>query len=153
MSIPNVIYHPNLAAQWLVDQPRNGTARRLVERLGCMILMPGSPVPVPDVDAIAELVRDYDAYQQAWGEYVDRTGEPSGYDEARYERWEAAGPKAPVAARVIGPMSSGEKRMVRMLAVLSSMGRVAFSISDIDGLDPWFRADWRHVVAGEDWGK
>lgn len=152
-TIPNVIYYPNLAASWLVNQPRNDTARRLVARLGALVTIPGSPVPVPDVDAIAEMVLEYDLFQQAWGEYADRHPAPRGDDDAAYDRWEAAGPKCPDGARVIGPMSSGEKRMVRMLAVLSSVRRVPFSISDIDGIDAEFRADWRRVVAGTDWGK
>lgn len=151
-AVPNAIYDSQAGMLWLLTQPHNATARRLVDRLGCWIKMLNGDL-VPDVDGIAQAVIQHDAYMDEWRAYCDRSPAPHTDSDAVYERWENAGPPCPSAARVIGPMSSGEKRMVRMLAALSTNDRVEFSISDLDGIDSEFRRDWRRLVAGEDWGR
>lgn len=143
---PNALYEPNAAVAWLLA--RHATPRRLVDRLGAWL----KAGELPDVDRIAWAVNDYDRHRARWQEYSDRHPVPD--DEDRYNEWEAAGPADSIGtlANVIGPMSGGEKRMLRMLGMLAdSTPAIRFCLSDIDGVDAEFRTDWRRLVAGDDW--
>lgn len=138
MSDLNANSDPYAAAAWLVS--RHPTPRGLVDRLAAWT------AGQPDVEAIAQAVNEYDEDTRLWKAYAD--AHPAPNDDTRYDAWEAAGPPSPAAARVIGPMSSGEKRMVRMLAVLAPATRVRFRLDDSTGVDRPFRDDWARLIAG-----
>lgn len=74
----------------------------------------------PDVDTLADVIRAYDAERE--GPWV----------------------------RAFGVMSSGEKRLLRVLATMAP-GRVGFSVDDTSGLDDEghaFVRDWARIILG-----
>lgn len=141
----NAVFEPYKAAGWLAS--RHDTLLDLLDRLAAWT--EDSP-RLPDVESVAVAVNEYDADSLAWKEYSDRR--PAPFDDALYDAWEAEGPKSSILAKVIAPMSSGEKRYLRMLAVLAPATRVRFNLGDTDGVDAEYRTDWRRLIAGDDWG-
>lgn len=125
------------AADWIVK--RHPWAREMVERV---------VGPLGDVDSnhgwlneLAQAVLDHAEYLEEWRRYEHRTPPPlevNDSDERRYkawerecDAWEAAGPKPTSGAAAYGPMSSGERRIVRLIATLSREG-VPWAVNDID---------------------
>lgn len=125
------------AADWIVK--RHPWGREMVERV---------VGPLGDVDAnhgwlndLAQAVLDHAEHLEEWRRYKDRTPPPYEPDdsdarkyrawEREYDAWEAAGPKPTPGAAAYGPMSSGERRIVRLIATLSRQG-VNWCVGDID---------------------
>lgn len=121
------------AADWIVK--RHPWAREMVERV---------VGPLDDVDAnhdwlddLAQAVLDEIEYGEAWTQYSHRNRQPeyreddNGRSEREYDAWRAAGPKPTPGAAAYGPMSSGERRIVRLIATLASKG-VPWKVQDID---------------------
>jgi hypothetical protein len=143
------------AARWLVGRyPR---MQVLCERVGA--IDDDGDERWPHIDMLADVIRASDHYGRAWEAYGRHRYAPD--DEARYDAWEAAGPKAEASAAefnlatpggilAYGPMSGGEKRMLRILAALSPH-RVEFSAtSDTSGLDDEghaFVLDWLAIIS------
>lgn len=166
----NPVYEPYQAAAWLVR--RHDHAQHILDRVDCWATEEGNRFP--DLAKLAEGINAADQYGVEWNAYADSTRPPSlaGWrgDEAAYERahesWEQAGPKVtnPVAYAYL-PMSSGEHRFLRVLAVLAPVTRVQFNLSDADsislrccypgggpGAGPAhtpFLDDWRQLIAGK----
>lgn len=141
----NPICEPYAAAGWLVSRHR--TIQRLLDRIDGWIKF-DSGNTMPDVELVAQVINESDQYNADWLTY--ERGHRPPLDEAGYERWQDAGPKPPndrVAA--YGPMSGGEKRMLRMLAVLAPVARVRFNLCDSDGVDQGYAEDWRLLIAGK----
>lgn len=144
---------PYAAASWLVK--RHPFTQHLVVRLGAWTA--DDVDQEVDLHLIAEAINDADQLDADWAAYQDRTPPPSAYSpsvdeneaEKRYDAWRAAGPKtANQRAEWYGPMSSGEKRQLRMLAVLAPSTRVRFNLSDTTGVDQRFAEEWRQLIAG-----
>jgi hypothetical protein len=153
----NAVDEPYQAGEWLVS--RHITIKYLLNRVDCWEVESG-PV-MPDLEKLAKGINASDHYGAEWKAYEylrpaprpesfgNRDDEQALYDRA-YQDWEDAGPPEPVnpVAVAFGPMSSGEKRMLRMLAVLAPTTRVLFRLSDSDGIDQPYKDDWRRLVAG-----
>jgi hypothetical protein len=137
------------AADWIVK--RHPWAREMVERV---------VGPLGDVDSnhiwlneLAQAVLDHAAYSEEWKRYRDRTPPPSSYDdpdERKYNAWEAAGPQPTPGAAAYGPMSSGERRIVRLIATLARAG-VPWSVDDIsfDQRGARILLDWMAVCRAQ----
>lgn len=111
----------------------------------------------PHIEMLADIICAYDGHGRAYEAYRRSYYPPD--DDARFEAWEARGPKVEDAAalfnlatpggiRAYGPMSSGEKKLLRILATLGTH-RVEFSTADLDGLDDEghaFIRDWVKIV-------
>lgn len=117
------------AADWLIA--RHPWARENVARV-----VGRDPLADEDFDwleALADAWIDAREHDAAWGDYADRNREPS--DGDAWEAWREAGPHASPAVHQLGVMSSGEKRMARLVATLHPTKRPEWSVSDLDGLD------------------
>lgn len=169
MSAPaSALYEPYQAGRWLVSRHRH--LGHLLDRVNGWL--EEEDAETPDLDLIAEGINAADQYGVEWKAYEEGNRPPSlaGWrgDEAAYERaherWSKAGPRIsnPFAAAYL-PMSSGEHRVFRMLAVLSPGYRVGFHLDDTSGIslqccspsfygEPTphvsFVADWADLVAG-----
>lgn len=101
--------------------------------------------PSFDLDRLVEVVSAEPRYSAAWDEYASKRRPPT--DEARWERWRAAGPQPDdftVGLSDFLVMSSGEVASLRLLATFGS-GRTPFSVSDLRSLDAEGQrllADW-----------
>lgn len=162
--------NPWRCARWLVGRyPR---MQVLCERVGAIDDEPEGPDEGrwAHVDKLADIIRASDAYGRAWDKYKRSNYEPSrqreGESEAAYEaRWdayEARGPKpadfaddasddaTPNGIHAFRVMSGGEQRLLRILATLGSH-RVEFSAtSDTSGLDDeghFFVLDWLAIIS------
>lgn len=127
---------PYQAANWVAE--RHPWARELARRVVGITEEDwiNGRVPTYWIDDLAQAVLDHQANGVEWAEYELRTPPPpEQYDEAAseraYERWQQAGPKGTFGARAYGPMSSGEKRGIRLLATLSRK-RVPWSVVDVE---------------------
>lgn len=128
------------AAAWLVA--RHAALRRLLGRVPCLLDEDGDP----DVDLLAETIGEYEQYVVAWEVYEHRS--PAPRDEARFEVWQQAGPRASALVACISCMSTSERARLRMLATFSSE-RVLISVADFASLDASGRAllaDWAAAV-------
>lgn len=153
-------------ARWLVGRHRR--MQILVERVGAIDDVPDGDDEGrwPHVEMLADIIRASDAYGRAWDRYRHSNYEPSqreGESEeaynARWDAYEARAPKPEDSAaefnlatahgiRAYRPMSSGEKKLLRILATFG-VHRVEFSSADLDGLDDegWdFVRDWVKVI-------
>lgn len=150
----NAVYEPYAAAAWLVNRHR--TIQGLVGRLDAWTGQDLDEGLEVDLRAIAEAINDSDELGRAWEAYEQRSpapyaaGDDDAADERLYDQWQAAGPKTGnPRAEAFGPMSGGEKRMLRMLAVLAPSTRVLFNLSATDNVDQGYANDWRQLVAGK----
>lgn len=162
----NPTWEPYQAAAWLVR--RHDHAQHILDRVECW----GDPEEdnrFPDLDRLAAGINAADQYGVEWKAYEYRRPAPyNNGDDERYERlydeWEQAGPTTndPVALAYL-PMSSGEKRLLRVLAILAPTPRVLFSLGDTDGIGlqccapgfygappkhRTFMDDWRDLITG-----
>lgn len=161
-AIPHANHHPYKAAAWLVD--RHDHAAALIDRVDGWLT--GYPERTPDLAMIADGINSYDAYRAAWDDYEKNSYQPRpssfGDDERAYERawdhWDAAGPKCPSGfPAAYAPMSSGEHRLFRMLAVFGAP-RIRFSLEDASvSLQccsaPSWGAPRPHRPFSEDWAE
>lgn len=131
------------AADWLLT--RHPWARQNVERV-----IGRDPLADDEYDWLEALADAWTAAQEhdaAWADYTRRTREPR--DDDAWEVWHSAGPQASPAVHQLGVMSSGEKRMARLVATLHPTKRPAWSLSDLDGLDERGEAvvlDWVRII-------
>lgn len=139
------------AGEWLVS--RHDMLRRLVERCDCWEVESG-PV-MPDLEKLARGINAADRHGELWSNYEYASPPPTysryesdrAFDRAQ-EAWAKAGPKLKDAVALsFMPMSGGEKRMLRMLAMLAPSTRVRFNLSDSEGVDRGYRDDWLRLVS------
>ena len=100
-------------------------------------------------DELAAAVRDTAEHAAAMDAYEAR--DPAPDDDAAYDRWLARGPQLSPRGRAFAVMSSGEARIVRLLATLSA-DRIDWSVADVTGLDhrgARIVADWLQVVRAQ----
>jgi hypothetical protein len=143
------------AANWLAL--RHERVRYLAARLGAVDDHASADAaegePGIDPDVIAQAVYDHEQWQVAWDDYSRRYRPPSrglyrdeDEWERAYEAWEQSGPPQSAGAAAFGPMSSGEKTQIRLLALLgrpraegdaydSPERRVGWSIRDVSSMD------------------
>lgn len=98
------------------------------------------------LNELAGAITDSVEHAQAWREYESMHREPS--DEGAYQGWLAVGPSNTMRGSAFAVMSSGEQRLVRLVATLCPRTRVPWSVSDI-GFDERGAAvlqDWLKVV-------
>lgn len=158
---PNAAYEPYQAAAWLLS--RHDHAAHLVDRVGSWLddNRPGAYdgtlwSRVPDLDLIAEGIAAADRFGVEWHAYEELHRPPR--DDAAYERWRDAGPDTdnPFALSYL-PMSGGEKRFFRMLAILAPGHRTPFHLDDTSGVSlrccspGHYGAPRPHTSFGEDW--
>ena len=131
------------AADWLIA--RHEFARSNVARV-----VGRDPLADDEFDWLEALAdawiatREHDA---EWALYAARTREPR--DDDAWEAWRAAGPEASPAVHQLGVMSSGERRVVRLVATLHPNKRVEWVTSDVEGLDERGTAlvlDWVRII-------
>lgn len=165
------VYDPTVAAAWLLA--RHPDAAHFVSRLGVWFEPEdGDTTRYPDLESLAHGINAADELGVEWKAYEYSHPAPRAHgfldDDARdelyeraYDEWERKGPQTdnPVAL-AYGPMSSGEKRVLRMLAVLTPSGRVRFALGDLDGISLsccyWhgqlvhrsFVDDWCDLISG-----
>lgn len=147
------LHDPWLRARWLVGRyPR---MQVLCERVGAIDDDEGERWP--HVEMLADIIRASDHYGRACEAYGRHHSAPD--DDARYDAWEAAGPKAkdsaaefnlatPGGLLAFRLMSGGEKRLLRILATAGTH-RVEFCRTDLDGLDVEghaFVRDWAGIM-------
>ncbi|NUP79739.1 MAG: hypothetical protein HOV96_19560 [Nonomuraea sp.] len=166
----NPTWEPYQAAAWLVG--RHDQAQHILDRVDCWATEDNGK-KFPDVQKLAEGINAADQYGVEWKAYeyshpAPRLTSDSMTDEylfdRAYEQWEEAGPQTddPVALAYL-PMSSGEKRLLRVLAILAPAVRVRFSLGDTDGIGlqccapgfygappkhQTFMDDWRQLITG-----
>ena len=100
-------------------------------------------------DELAGAVRDTTEHAAAMDAYEAR--DPAPDDDAAYDRWLAHGPQLSPRGRAFAVMSSGETRIVRLLATLSA-DRIDWSVADVTGLDhrgARIVADWLQIVRAQ----
>lgn len=167
--VPNATYEPHQAGRWLVSRHRH--LGHLLDRVDGWL--EEEDAETPDLDLIAEGINAADQYGVEWKAYEDRTPPPrlssdsltdEYFHERAYEQWEQAGPNTdnPFALAYL-PMSSGEKRLFRMLAILAPGQRIRFHLDDTNGVSlqccspshyggpyphPSFGEDWARLIAG-----
>lgn len=133
-------WEPYQAAAWLVR--RHDHAQHILDRVDCWATEEGNRFP--DLQKLAEGINAADQYGVEWKAYEyshpaprlsGDSAEAERAHERAYERWEQAGPQTsdPVALAYL-PMSSGEKRLLRVLAILAPTTRVRFHLDDTDGI-------------------
>ena len=156
--------HPYRAIFWLLG--RHPRVAVLAQRLG--IVGPRDPEYYSepwmngidlDAQALGDGILLYDQNARAFKEYADRhpaPGDRPGDSEAdayrRYDAWEEAGPHLPDTragrvATAFGPMSGGERRVIRLLAALTNSGG-HFTLGYVEGLDDSYQAfvqDWAQL--------
>jgi len=140
-----------VAADWIVK--RHPWAREMVERV---------VGPLGNIDDnhdwledLAQAVRDHATHTAEWQGYESRHPAPPWEDDneepgRKYDAWLNAGPKPTPGAAAYGPMSSGERRIVRLIATLSNNG-VPWSVSDIsfDQRGARILLDWMAVARAQ----
>ncbi|WP_116949398.1 hypothetical protein [Jiangella endophytica] len=137
MTVLDVPTDAYAAADWLAA--RHPWVRQLVERIaGRIEEHPGW------LDAVTAAVNGHLADAAAWEAYEARHPAPDG--DAAFWEWHAQGPKVSPEVRAFGVMSSGEKRLIRLVATLG--GRVAWSPHDVsfDQRGAAVLADWLAIV-------
>lgn len=135
-------WEPYQAAAWLVR--RHDHAQHILDRVDCWATEEGNRFP--DLQKLAEGINAADQYGVEWKayEYSHPAPRANGFldDDARdevyeraYDAWEKAGPEInnDVATAYL-PMSSGEKRLLRVLAIFAPAVRVQFHLDDTDGI-------------------
>lgn len=140
------------SAAWLLS--RHAMLAQLADRVGVTRTDPDDPLPDLDLDLLAEGIRAHDEHSAAWARYEREHPLGRAVDDDQYERWRQAGPTLPDTeagrvARAFGPMSSGEKRRLRLLAFFAP-GGTRIAPDTFDGLDDDGRAtvrDWLDAVA------
>lgn len=156
------------AADWLAR--RHDRVRYLADRLGALeARQPVQEGVGMNPDVIAQAVYDAEIHNAEWAVYVRHHRPPGGDDDARYEAWLDAGPAGTPGAQAFGPMSSGEKNLVRLLATLgrprqqddeyeydAPTRRAGWMVSDVSSLDEHGAAvvaDWLAIVRAQlpDW--
>jgi hypothetical protein len=138
--------HPYDGAGWIVE--RHEWAQEIVGRVV------GSLEPTHDdegahwLDRLAQAINDRYAWGLAWDEYKARTREPE--DDAAWDAWEQAGPQPTPGARAFGVMSSGEKRLARLIATLS-IHKTPWSVEEIgfDERGARILLDWLAIVRAQ----
>lgn len=134
IEIPTDAY---IAADWLAA--RHPWLRQLAERIA-------GPIDRREdwLDILTHAVNDSDGDGAAWVEYERRHPAPA--DDAAFWEWHAKGPQPSPEVRAFGVMSSGEKRLMRLVATLG--GRVAWSPQDVsfDQRGAAVLADWLAIV-------
>jgi hypothetical protein len=131
--------NPWRSAVWLLG--RHPQLARIAARVPGVVSRDSDGDLDVDLEALAAALAALDASRAAWADYADR--HPAPEEDREYDVWEAAGPQTPPTAQAIGVMSSGEVRMLRLLAVFSSATRVPLNVGDTQGLDDRrLIADW-----------
>jgi hypothetical protein len=148
----NAVYEPYAAAAWLVN--RHPTIAELLGRMDLWTGNESDEGKEVHLRHLAEAINDAEQYGAAWKLYEEERPAPF-YDEddpkqaALYDAWEQAGPShSNPRAAAFGPMSGGEKRMLRMLAILAPSTPVRFNLAYTADVDQGYRDDWRRLVAG-----
>jgi hypothetical protein len=163
-NIPHAIYDPTEAGAWLLH--RHSWAAHLVDRLDAWLTPDDDDViRYPDLESLAMGINAADQLGVEWKAYEYRNPAPVAADEhgeRAYDEWQRRGPKTDNGiARAYGPMSSGEKRLLRLVAVLGPTPRVQFSLDDASGIGlqccsdaqragephPTFVADWARLIS------
>lgn len=139
--------HPYEGAGWIVE--RHEWAQEIVGRVVGPLDERGEEGE-HWLDRLAQAINDRHAWGEAWDAYRDRNPEPQGDDEAAYDRWDAAGPQATPGARAFGVMSSGEKRLARLIATLS-IHKTPWSVEEIgfDQRGARILLDWLAIVRAQ----
>jgi hypothetical protein len=105
------------------------------------------------LDDVAGAVRDCVEHAAAWREYERVHPEP--FDEGAYVAWVDAGPSNTARGQAFAVMSSGEQRLVRLVATLCPMSQVPWSVSELgfDERGAAVLADWLVIVRRQlpDW--
>lgn len=117
---------PYAAVDWLMA--RHEWPRHLVARV-----IPGGVGNPSWLDDFADVLAAHDAEVHAWNEYAELNPLSLFATEAQTAAWEAHGPDLP--ARHLGDlpvMSSGERRMCRLIATLHPSRRTSWSVGDVD---------------------
>jgi len=113
------------------------------------------------LDEIAGAVLDLANNAEAWDRYELHHPEPGGDDERAWEAWQAAGPEHSAHCEAFAVMSSGEQRVIRLVATLAQvyegdygrqrLRRVPWSVQDIsfDERGAAILADWLAIVRAQ----
>lgn len=132
-----------VAADWLIH--RHSWLRYLVGRVV------GSTISNDDwLDQLATTIRETAEYREAMRAYEARRPAPA--DDDAYEAWLAAGPQLSSMGRAYAVMSSGEGRVLRLLATLATEKTSSWSVHDIAALDQRgarIVADWLQIVRAQ----
>lgn len=97
----------------------------------------------------AGAVLDCAEQHRAWAAYAVRVPAPADRDgDQAFDRWEAAGPVNTPRGSAFAVMSSGEQRLVRLVATLCPRVRVPWSVDEIgfDHHSAAVLADWLAIV-------
>lgn len=170
------------AATWLAQ--RHERVWGLAQRLGAITSYSEADPPADsyqvDPDVVAQAVYDADQHAVEWALYAATRSAPTsaqfhGRDDAdeayerAYDSWLEDGPKGTDAGAAFAPMSSGEQRVMRLVATLgrpddarreahyvSSLDwplmRTGLSIGDASGLDhegARILADWLEIFRAQ----
>jgi hypothetical protein len=98
------------------------------------------------LDDLAGAITDCAENAAAWREYERAHPEP--FSEGAYVAWLDAGPSNTTRGRTFAVMSSGEQRLVRLVATLCPATRVPWSVAEIefDERGAAVLADWLVIV-------
>lgn len=131
---------PVAAAAWLAGR------HPIVQQIVARIVGPDW-ADVHWAQALANTINEEPALNAAWDDYGRTHPEPArtgdlDASERAWEAWAQAGPRGSAQWRAYAPMSSTEKRLVRLLATLAD--RVPWTVEDV-----WAVGEWDGLV--EDW--